>query len=417
VSIFIVTCSAPGPESRRNWRRDVLVFAALSATVTLAFAITPLDIQVARIFYSIDPADHWPLATKLPWSALYRMAPWITASLVVGALAAVLAGTVWRSAMWRWRAVFLLLCVLLGPGLLINAVFKDHWDRPRPRDIAEFGGPMRYEIAPLRGEGGASFPCGHCAVGFLYGTGWWIWRRRRPYWAGASLALGSLTGITLGAGRMAAGAHFLSDVVWSALLALGLAHLLYYYVLRIPVREARESELSTPASGSPIQNVAAGLAALAGMTVLLALFVTPHGAQLATEIPLPASSPAPRVLDVEARMASIEVVVVDAPNTRVSVSGELHGFGLPRSRLFGEVQLDAQPIPVLHYRIEQQGWFTDLDGLVTLRVPAGALQEIRVRIGSGNIKITDLTRDGAVRRGRLHLDLQTGRGHVQGTGR
>ena len=33
----------------------------------------------------------------------------------------------------------------------------------------------------------------------------------------------------LGVGRMAAGAHFLSDILWSALLAAGVSHILYYH--------------------------------------------------------------------------------------------------------------------------------------------------------------------------------------------
>jgi membrane-associated PAP2 superfamily phosphatase len=44
-------------------------------------------------------------------------------------------------------------------------------------------------------------------------------------------------GTLLGIGRMAAGAHFLSDAVWSALIVYIVAHGLYYYVLRIPARE------------------------------------------------------------------------------------------------------------------------------------------------------------------------------------
>ena len=52
------------------------------------------------------------------------------------------------------------------------------------------------------------------------------------------MAGGLMAGLALGLGRMAAGGHFLSDVVWSAILALGIAHALYYHVLRIPRVEA-----------------------------------------------------------------------------------------------------------------------------------------------------------------------------------
>jgi membrane-associated PAP2 superfamily phosphatase len=77
----------------------------------------------------------------------------------------------------------LILSVVIGPGLIINAVFKDHWDRPRPRDVVEFGGMLQCTPAPLRGESGESFLCGHCSVGFLFASGWWLWKRRRPGWA------------------------------------------------------------------------------------------------------------------------------------------------------------------------------------------------------------------------------------------
>jgi len=77
------------------------------------------------------------------------------------------------------NGAFLILSVLIGPGLIINAVFKDHWDRPRPGDVVEFGGMLQCTPAPLRGESGESFPCGHCSVGFLFASGWWLWKRRR----------------------------------------------------------------------------------------------------------------------------------------------------------------------------------------------------------------------------------------------
>lgn len=386
----------------------------LGAVVTLLFAATPLDFAVARIFYRSSALDHWPLAKRLPWSVLYRSAPFITASLVLAGLAGLAAGFARRREAWRRYGVFVLLSVVIGPGILINGVFKDHWNRPRPREIVEFGGASHYAPAPLRGEGGASFPCGHCSVGFLCGIGWWIWRRRRPGWAVASLGAGLVAGTALGLGRMAAGGHFLSDVVWSALLAYGVAHVLYHYVLRIPVREAPEGGAADarPASAH-LQRAVVALAAFGGTAVLAALFVTPHGTQLAAEIPLSTLPGAPRVFEVTAQTASIEIVLVDAPPTEVSVSGELHGFGLPTSRLETSVRFDAEPVPTLRYHIEQRGWFTDLDGSALIRLPAGALERIVVRISRGNITVTDATRADIVRSGKLRLDLQTGSGRVQ----
>ncbi len=380
-----------GPLSLRSGRGGLpglLLLLTIAVAVTVLFAATPLDLAAARIFYRPDSLDHWPLARELPWSVLYRLAPWLTAALVLTGLTALAHGG------WRRYGVFLLLSVAIGPGLLVNTVLKDHWERPRPRDVVEFGGPLHYRPAPLpAGEGGASFPCGHCSVGFLFAAGWWVWRRQRPAWAWGSLALGLAAGFALGLGRMAAGGHFLSDVIWSALLALSVAHGIYYYAL------------------SRTQRWVVAGAALGGLGVLAALFMAPHGTELAASLPLPVP---PRVFEVTAQKADVEIVIVDAPADRVAIDGELHGFGLPMSRLEARSGFTPGPVPTLRYRIEQRGWFTDLDSVVRARVPAGDLRRIAVHVERGNIQVTDATRAGVVRTGRIKLDLRTAAGRVRG---
>jgi lipid A 4'-phosphatase len=401
-------------EPAHGRRTEAIVLIALAAAVTILFAATPLDLVAARFFYRPGAIDPWPLARQLPWSVLYELAPWVTASLVLAGLAGVAAGALTKRDDWRRQAVFVLSTVVLGPGLVINTVFKDHWDRPRPREIVELGGPMHYVAAPLRGEGGASFPCGHCSVGYLYGLGWWVWRRRKPKLAAASLATGLVAGTLLGLGRMAAGGHFLSDVLWSALLAFGVAHLLYYYVLRVAERDSWIARLAgerAPLRSLQIAFVA--LPALGGVGVLLALFATPHGTPLSADIPLSSLPSVPKVLDVAARTASVDIVVVDAPADAIAISGELHGFGVPGSSLRAESRFEPLPVPTLYYRIEQRGWFTDLDGHAAIRVPAAGLERIVVRLEDGDIKVTDATRSDAVSSGRVSLDLHTAEGHVQ----
>jgi membrane-associated PAP2 superfamily phosphatase len=390
---------------------ETVLLVALAAAVTVLFAVAPLDIAAARLFYRSNALDPWPLAKELPWSLLYCLAPWITATLVLAGLAALAVGLVRGRVAARRSGIFLLLAVVLGPGLLVNAVFKDHWHRPRPRDLVEFGGPLHYRPAPLPGgEGGASFPCGHCSVGFLYGAGWWVWKRRRPAWAWASLAAGLAAGFALGLGRMAAGGHFLSDVIWSALLALGVAHVLSLFVLRFPVEDHREPGAANPAPRLAV--ITAAVAALGGAGVLLALFAAPHGTQLAASIPFSSLPRAPQAFEVTARTANVVIVVVDAPAEQISIEGELHGFGLPGSRLDTHVDFVPGPVPTLRYSIEQHGWFTDLDGSATIRVPAGGLGRIAVRVERGNIQVRDATREGVVKTGRLKLDLRSSAGLV-----
>ena len=405
-------------EPRYAWLPEAALLATLAVLVTLVFAVSPLDIAAARLFFRPEAVDHWRLAKDLPWSVLYGAAPWLTASLVILGLVGLAVGALRNRSTWRRQAVFLLLSVVVGPGLLINAVFKDHWDRPRPREIVEFGGPLHYVRAPLPGhEAGASFPCGHCSVGFLYGAGWWIWRRRRPTWARISLAVGLIAGAALGLGRMAAGGHFLSDVIWSALLAYGVCHILYYHVLRLHRDELAESPALLPHRVHPRWHRVTALAAvLGGVGVLIALFATPHGTQLKNVIPLSSLPGAPRVMAFEAKIADVEIVLLDSPASQISIEAELHGFGLPNSRLRGSVAFETEPEPTLRYRIEQTGWFTDLNGAATVMLPAAGLQRVVVRLERGNIRVRDETRNGVVRRGVVQLDLMTADGHVQTPG-
>lgn len=394
-----------------RWRRreaGCLLGAAVATAVL--FAPGTLDIAAALWFFRPDAIEHWPLARQFPWLILYRAAPWITAAILVAALGGFALSLTPRRRHWRGAATLALLAVALGPGLVGNAVLKDHWQHPRPRDLVELGGSMHYVPSPLIGhERGASFPCGHCTVGFLLGLGWWIFRRRRPRWALASLASGLTAGALLGAGRMAAGAHFLSDVIWSALLAYGVTHVLYFHVLRL---EPHAAPLSPTGVNPPRWSRALGIAApLAGVAVLLALYALPHGSDLSASVAL--STDSPRILEVEADRANVTVVLVDAPGSSLSVEGELHGFGMPGAHLGARFETAVGPAPALRYRIEARGLLTDVDAFARLTVPASAFERIRVRIGHGDIRVLDATRAGVVRAGDLRLDLHTVSGTVR----
>ena len=395
--------------TRRYMEAGCLLAAALVTAVV--FATGTLDIAAARWFFRPAAADHWPLAEEFPWRVLYHAAPWITALLILAGLAAFALSLTRRLRHWRGAAILVLLAVVIGPGLIGNAVLKDHWRHPRPRDLIELGGSMGYVPSPLVGhEGGASFPCGHCTVGFLFGLGWWIFRPRQPRWAAVSLAAGLTIGALLGVGRMAAGAHFLSDVIWSALLAYGVTYILYYQLLRLeaPAVPAVSSRAARP----PRWPRALGIAApLAGVVALLALTALPHGSDLTASVALPSGTP--RKLEIEADRANITVVLVDAPASRLVIEGELHGFGLPTARLGAHFETLPGPPPALRYSIEARGWLTDVDGFAKLTVPASAFGRIEVRVRRGNIQVVDATQARVVSNGIVQLELHSGRGTVQ----
>ena len=116
---------------------------------------------------------------------------------------------------WRHVSTVFLCAALLGPGLVIEGVFKNTVGRPRPVQVEAFGGTQSFQGPFAIGdnpEAHRSFCSSHAAAGFaLMGLGLTcgpVWRRR---W----FLIGLVAGAVVGAGRIMQGGHFLSDVIFS----------------------------------------------------------------------------------------------------------------------------------------------------------------------------------------------------------
>lgn len=132
---------------------------------------------------------------------------------------------------YRNSALQMVLTLVIGAGFIVHTILKDHWGRPRPKQVEEFGGTQAFRpyYSPNffhQPEPSRSFPCGHCTVGFYFfalGLVFKRWNQKKWEWFFYILAL--VLGTLLGLTRMAQGGHFLSDVVWSALIMWWVANL------------------------------------------------------------------------------------------------------------------------------------------------------------------------------------------------
>ena len=196
--------------------KTCLRIAALLVASTLLIAIFNADLTLSRLFYT--PGQGFLLASAQPWRALYKFGEYPGLLLAIAAALAVAATFRWPGyRAWRKPCLFLALLYLLGPGLMINAVLKDHWGRARPVDITRFGGNQVFlqPWVPSPHHEGKSFPSGHASVAFFLIGPYFILRQRRPAAAFAWLAAGSAYGSLVGLARVIQGGHFLSDVLWS----------------------------------------------------------------------------------------------------------------------------------------------------------------------------------------------------------
>ncbi|HNX05563.1 MAG TPA: phosphatase PAP2 family protein [Opitutales bacterium] len=198
-------------------RYAVLIPAVAVILATLLTWLAPVDVALARLFFDRDYG--WPVGRTPGFEFAYRygqLLGFLPALLAIGILVAGYRDLRFRP--WRRSSVFMILLLAVGPGLLVNTIFKAEWNRPRPREIAEFGGPYEYQRALVigaDGEGRKSFPSGHAAMGFIFVAPYFVMLARSRRVALGWLAFGIAWGIFIGAARIAQGAHWLSDVIWS----------------------------------------------------------------------------------------------------------------------------------------------------------------------------------------------------------
>lgn len=200
--------------------------------VTAGCRMTDLDMELQRHLYQTESG--WVYEDFWLWQFLYNFGGLPGILMGLAGLLSLLAGFKIRR-LWRyWRpGLFLFLLLAIGPGLLVNTVFKENWGRPRPTHVVEFGGEKQFLPVWQKGIAGEgnSFSSGHASIGFYTLAPFFLLRRRNSFKARLALAAGVTYGALMGAGRMAQGGHFFSDVVWSWGFVF-LSGMILYYLLK-----------------------------------------------------------------------------------------------------------------------------------------------------------------------------------------
>jgi membrane-associated PAP2 superfamily phosphatase len=221
-------------------RTGLIVALALAAAVGMAFGLFPeLDLRIARPFYEFVDASHNAFALRLspPLMLARDLGLWVGTVLILPAVAALVIKLILpkRKLLISGRAiVFLIATLALAPGLLVNVVLKDHWGRPRPIDVMQFGGTEHF-VAWWDRRGDCPSNCSFVS-GDVSGAFWTLAPAALapPQWRaltyGAALALGA----GMAAIRMLAGAHFFSDVVFAGVFTFLIIWIAYALIYRWP---------------------------------------------------------------------------------------------------------------------------------------------------------------------------------------
>jgi len=204
-------------------RRDV--FGIPIAWLILFFAFADLMLAVPRIDLASSALFYTPgvgfTMNGQRWERIiYHSVEWLMVTVNLALVALWLFNRIARRTVlgFTGRKLALLLCLLaMLPGLLVNQVLKENWGRARPAQVTEFGGTHRFTPAFVYSDQeGGSFSSGHAAAACYLVAVAAVLRGPRSGWVLATALYAALVGFA----RMAAGGHFLSDVIISAFLVL-----------------------------------------------------------------------------------------------------------------------------------------------------------------------------------------------------
>lgn len=203
-----------------------IAFALISAIFVL---IPEIDLAVSRFFYTpgvgfeangttLERFTHKSVGFLLVWGN-------------IGLVAWLLFGRFARWSRVRFTAKelgVLLLFLVLGPGLVVNVLLKENWGRARPVDLAQFGGSSEFTAAFIPSDQeGRSFSSGHAAASTYWILAVLLIAPRQVWLLGTAVAYSLFVSWM----RIAAGGHFLSDIVASyfivAILGIALYEIAY----------------------------------------------------------------------------------------------------------------------------------------------------------------------------------------------
>jgi lipid A 4'-phosphatase len=354
---------------------------AFLVLVTWLLEAYDLDRRMAAHFF--HPGAGWYLAKAPLWVWLHDYGTIPGLILTLGALAVWLAG-LYLPALTAWRKPCLLvvLTTVIGAGLLVNAVLKQYWGRPRPDQTIEFGGNWEYRpiFSPGTPGQGASFPCGHCTMGFVFLT-MIGFRRQNKILAVGGVAVGIVLGVLLSAGRIVQGAHFLSDTIWAlGIITVTLTLFDAYLPFQTgatrrtadgPVNRYRRTWITT--------------VAVIGALLMAGGFLT-RRPFYSTKVYALAPTPALEVvrIRINADPERVTVRYDDLPEGRLRV--DAHGFGWLKFdyHMGFDTQVVGRTLEI-SLDVKARSYFAELDHALTLTLPRNAGHPAEVMVNGRRV--------------------------------
>ena len=345
---------------------------ALLGLGSILFRILDLDLSIQSLYYH----EGWILAAHPALEIIYRYSNIPALLVALGALFVFFRsfGISNRYTAYRKLSLYLVLVLILGPGLIVNSILKDKWGRPRPRDIVEYGGRYQYEevLSQDPSSPGKSFPCGHATMGFYFYALAFVAGLHRKSWFRWLLIFATLYGLLIGWVRIAQGGHFASDVLFAG----GIVYLCswaLWKILKLDTRPYhRVSENPRPLSmGKKLLILSLGILILIGVSL-----ATPYS----TRQNLGSVLDSDYWLRLELQEAELQISFSDSLLVHNSVSA--FGFPSSKARITRYCSEDT-----LRFVQKKKGFFTEFGAKVHVVVDTTACYGMLLALGKGSVRI------------------------------
>ena len=185
------------------------------------FALNDLDLKISTRLFN-EKAQLWTFSEAFPWAQIHRFAALpaiLTSAIALSVLA--LGFMRKRFAPFRRIALFFIIILIFGPGLLTGALVGQIRERPQPSETVQLGGTQEFEriIVSSSYAGGRFHSGGLSSTGFyFFGSGILLLVHRRKWWGAGVILASGIYGIAIGVSSMVQGGCFAGDVLLSAAL-------------------------------------------------------------------------------------------------------------------------------------------------------------------------------------------------------
>lgn len=342
---------------------SVTLIGLILLDATALFSHYDWDRQIAAWFYV---QEEWKLEETQPWLWLHGYGTIPGLLLTLGATVVLYLSFV-KPSMLRWRreALIIILVSVVGGGIIVNAILKDHWGRARPREIQEFGGKWEYHnVAQLGIPGkGNSFPCGHCTMAYLF-VSLLIFYPKFPRLAVAGSAFGLGYGALMSIARIGQGAHFPTDTFWALGIVLLMTLVLHTFIF--PAGSVPFAQWSVDKK----RKTKAQLGFVLVMAVMVFFFLTrrpffedyQHGLAL---------SPETESIHLRTNIQWENITIHALEEEQGFIRTLVRGFGWPASTHEVKIEEGVRPggIYYIDYQLISQGYFAEQRLATSLYLP------------------------------------------------